>query len=315
MYNKVISSVLSAHISAQGTKIMTEQRYAPREDKPVEYGEQQDGDKKTVFNPEAAKKNRRTVGKLAAGLALAGVLGGGGYAMGHRGDPEAPRPQPTASAGVAPGEVTSEPTPEATGVDTTLGWTSENFPYDLEGKIYNGEAELEAAYGIKVSDYPDGAAAGTQLIKDVNLWINSIDTEKDNKVTYKDYSDVHRARNAAVADNLVAPAWEKVLTTDGGGVADPQIWMNTLKGLHLDNIQKAAQQRARGEGDDHYAGFKVNEINVHAAYQNEVSMTFDLTFQAPDRQVELYLHVTLKQVKGADGEMCWKVISASDEEK
>jgi hypothetical protein len=266
---------------------------------------------------------------IGFGAAVATGLTGLGLAIGLKGESEPQQAQPAASAGLAPGEgaagsitptspEASVPPQEAETVDMN-DWTIENFEYNLEGKTITGVAELEAAYGIRVEDNPTGEDAAKQLIKNVIIWINSLDTEKDKEI-YAAYSpltngDDQLGRAGGIANDIAADAWGRVLTTnelaDGSAsTGDASSWVEVMKGLHVENIQNAAKQRNAGGKDNHSGKFEINNINVHTTYENETAFFVTLTYESPERSEDVTFNITMRQVEGENGEKLWKAIAA-----
>lgn len=266
---------------------MTEQRYAPREDKStVEHGGQQpDGERVTVFDPGATKMNRRTIGMLAAGLALTGALIGGGYAMGHRGGTEAPKPQPTAGAGVAPSEAVGEPTPSSTEVDTTHEVTVDTFKYVIDGKEYVGQDALKRGFGIPASEYP-----ANQPEKIVQAWFDRVNKWQNIKPTseqekeFADYmsADSHGGIGAMNVD-FINPGFTHALSgtppegANTAGMESPDEWFSQQGELvnQTDGRRHLANEE-RIEGDEEYwSGYKIKNIYDPGYTDNQVSVVVD----------------------------------------
>lgn len=283
------------------------------------------------FDPETSWWRRKSV--VVGATAVAVVAAGSALVYGLRGgdgESRVQQPRPTATAGLAPGEgITStapsapeatEPSIEATPVDMN-NWTVDDFEYNLnDGTKVKGVAELEAKYGIKVEDYPTGEAAAKKLIDNVNLWLNSLDTAAD-KEDYAAYNGKNQlVRGAGIAYDLAPEAWKQVLTTDeraegSANAPGADAWIVAMRNLNVQHIQDAAQQRNAGGKDNHYAGFKVKDVNVLTTYQNETAFIIDMTYVGPDRKVDVVLNATMRQVKGANGELMWKLIGLTDEAK
>lgn len=282
------------------------------------------------FNPETSWWRRKSV---VVGTGVLAIVAAGGLAFGLKGGDSEGRPQqpqPTATAGLAPGEGAAsaapsapeaiEPSIEATPVDMNE-WTEDDFVYHLnDGTTVKGVAELEAKYGIKVEDYPTGDAAAKKLIDNVNLWLNSLDTAAD-KENYAAYNGKNQlVRGAGIAYDIAPLAWKRVLTTDeraegSANAPGADAWIETMRNLNVQHIQDAAKQRNAGGKDNHYAGFKVKNVNVLTTYQGETAFIIDMTYVGPDRKVDVVLNATMRQVKGENGEMMWKLIGLTDEAK
>ncbi|MDN5275203.1 MAG: hypothetical protein JWP06_1104 [Candidatus Saccharibacteria bacterium] len=290
MYNKVITNVLSAHTSAQGTNDMSERtKVRPNFDDPDHNNDNANSGEVSTYDPNRAKKFRRRLvigaSATAAGMTAAAVFGLG---MNSHNNTEAPQARPTAAAGATPGEkvsatATAETSPTAeTSIDKM---TLDNFDYVVDGKHYVGQEALKEGFGISAEQYgpSDGKAIAEAFFAKLTEWQNLPETPEQAKL-FKDYAsaDGHGGIGAMNVD-FINPAFINALSgtppegANTAGITPPDEWMRTQATF----VNEASGNRYVADldkkpGDEPYKLRQVidkSQINVHGYTDNLISLT------------------------------------------
>lgn len=287
MYNKVITNVLSAHISAQGTNDMSE-RTQVRPDFDPDHNDGADNGEVSTYDPNKAKRLRRKL-LIGAGATFAGMALAAGVGLGMKGSTgEAPQARPTAAAGATPGEkVNTTPTAEASPTAETSieKMTLDNFDYVVDGKHYVGQEALKRGFGISAEQYgpSDGKAIAEAFFAKLAEWQNLPATAEQTKL-FENYAsaDGHGGVGAMNVD-FINPAFINALSgtppegADTSGITSPTDWMQTqAKFVNEAGGNRYVANLDKKPGDEPYKLSQVvdkDQINVHGYTDNLISVT------------------------------------------
>jgi hypothetical protein len=281
VYNKVITNVLSVHISAQGTNDMSERTHVrPRFDDSEQ--DNANSDEVRIYDPNKARKFRRRLIGVGATAAAITATAAFGFGMNSHNNTEAPQARPTAAAGATPGEkVSTAATPETGFGNMTL----DNFDYVVGGKHYVGQEALKEGFGISAEQYgpSDGKAIAEAFFAKLTQWQNLPETAEQAK-TFENYASAD-GHGGIGAMNVVFinPAFIDALSgkppegADTSGVTPPDEWMLTqAKFVNEASGNRYVADLDKKPGDKPYKLRQVvdnDNIDVHGYTDNLISLT------------------------------------------
>jgi hypothetical protein len=204
----------------------------------------------TTYDPNKVQGKRRGLRLIGASAALAVILAGGGYALSRGGDTVDAKAPPVATAPANPGE-TAPATPG--GAEILNNLTMSNFPYEIDGKTYEGFDAFKEALAINAGDYTeynitdshpelgeDGERATTEFVALINKWLNydittieGVAPEVMDRYEYTQPDGTANTGESALKREFVDTAFERLLfeKTDLEGAKYPASFIADIKTL------------------------------------------------------------------------------------
>jgi hypothetical protein len=226
----------------------------------------------STYDPNKQRGKRRGLRLIGASAALAVILAGGGYALTRGGDNVEAKTPPVATAPADPGETAPSTTG---GAEILNNLTLANFPYEIDGKTYEGFEAFKAALAIKAGDYSeystddgvkvevtkDSEQATTQVVDLINTWLNydittikGVTPEVMDKYEYTQPDGSANTGESALKREFVDTAFEKILfeKTDLENAKYPQSFIDDIKSIaarvqSLNEFTKDETHPYRGE--------------------------------------------------------------------
>lgn len=202
----------------------------------------------TTYDPNKVRGKRRGLRLIGASAALAVILAGGGYALSRGGDTVDAKAPPVATAPANPGE-TAPATPG--GAEILNNLTMANFPYEIDGKTYEGFDAFKEALAIDAGDYTeynitdshpelgeDGERATTEFVALINKWLNydittieGVAPEVMDKYEYTRSDGAGFNGESALKREFVDTAFERLLfeKTDLEGAKYPTSFIDDIR--------------------------------------------------------------------------------------
>jgi hypothetical protein len=202
----------------------------------------------STYDPNKQRGKRRGLRLIGASAALAVILAGGGYALTRGGDNVEAKTPPVATAPADPGE-TAPAAPG--GAEILNNLTLANFPFEIDGKTYEGFDAFKEAFAIDAGDYTeynvtdahpevveDGKQATAEVVSLINKWLNydittieGVAPEVMDKYEYTRPDGSSYAGESALKREFVDTAFEQLLfeKTDLKGVTYPTSFIDDIK--------------------------------------------------------------------------------------
>lgn len=229
----------------------------------------------STYNPNRQHGKRRGLRLIGASAALAiAIAGGVGYGLSRSGNNVEAKAPPVATAPANPGE-TAPATPG--GAEILNNLTLANFPYEIDGKTYEGFDAFKEALGIDAGDYTeynitdahpelaqDGERATTEFVSLVNKWLNydittieGVAPEVMDKYEYTRSDGAGFNGESALKREFVDTAFERLLfeKTDLDGAKYPASFIDDIRTIAA-RVQ-SLREFTKDEAHPYHAEFSI----------------------------------------------------------
>lgn len=224
--------------------------------------------KRLVLNDQEVKEIKKgwsTREKAMGTVLILGALAGGATAANHFSQSESSEAtdenpnvtgplvagEVTAEPNVGPtGETPAEPTPDSTEVMNQLPiyngeeMSRTNYPYQLNGEVFETQEAMSEALSLKVEDYPTVKDALPAMAQQLENWFNAGLTESEYEASLNyQTTDGLKTGLYAVAHDMYDSVYNSTLLHSEESETSALEWRDEMKLKHNEQIQKWIETR------------------------------------------------------------------------